>query len=57
MTTLWTPNFWPLLKGGRFSEIALLYQNEIEISKWWLLKAGVNYSEVVIHSGLTVLGI
>jgi len=35
MTTLWTPNFWPLLTGGRFSEIALLYQNEIETSKWW----------------------
>jgi hypothetical protein len=52
MINLGTPKKWPLLTGGRCSEV-------IYVSKWDLKMMVVIYgdrsSEVVVSSGLTVL--
>ena len=54
-TTLGTLNLWPVLTGGRCSEVALCYKKWKWDFKMWLLLAGGYYSEVVVSSGFTVL--
>ena len=46
-TTLGTPNLWPLLTGGRCSEVALCYKNQkwdpkivVAVDKWSLFGGG-----------------
>ncbi len=55
MTTLGTKVKWPLLTGGRCSEVIYVIKALIGASKWWSLWTGGRYSEVVVSSGLTVL--
>jgi len=47
MTTLETPNLWPLLAGGRCSDVPFCYKTETRQSDC--------YSEVVASSGFTVV--
>ncbi len=47
---------WPLLTGGRCSEVSYIIQILIGPLKRWPLLAGVRCSEVAVSSGLTVIG-
>ncbi len=52
MTTL---TLWPVLTGGRCSDVAYRIKIEIGPLKWWPLQAGGRYSQVAVSSGLTVV--
>jgi len=55
-TTLGSQNLWPLLTGGRCTEVALCYENWNWDPKKWSLQTSGRYSEVVVNSCLTVDG-
>ncbi len=51
----WYPKKWPLLTGGRCSQVNYIGKIQNWASKWWLLQTGGRYSKVLVSSGLTVL--
>jgi len=53
MTTLGTPKKWPLLTGGRYSEVTWVVK--AQYIKLWLLLSGGRYLEMVVNSSLTVI--
>jgi len=55
MITLVSQKKWPLLTGGRCSEVTCVVKAQYGTFKLWLLLTGGRYLEMVVNSGLTVI--